>query len=469
MSDGSNDLNLVADYDANGVGDIVFKTGTSERARIKADGSGAGLFSPVLAMSKTAQVNRPLTQWGSGREICGMYISDATLANHRYWFIASGALYQTQTPTSTAFVSKGLPAEGLTLGRNKLVYFKGNVYLQGLSSSVNKMGVWSAPPVDNPTTFTWSARLLTGAVGSSVIQCGLDTDGTYLYAAEYGDPTGGPSIYRSLDGTTWETVLTLASGVRHCHGVFPDPYNAGHVYAAFGDTGSTKLWRSTNYGATGSWTNVIGAEDGWQHVQISFTADWVYMAADSPGLSYSVMGLDRTTLTPRYLSLDQHQDIAIPGGVGGRIVTDAVFTSGSPTLTSATAAFTAQDVGRFIRGTQQVADRTFISAFVNATTVTMSANAGASVSSQTITIAGDTFAGSAYYGIVDPSSGIFYFASNDTTQGGGGYGLFSLDRPGGRVRLIDVLHSKPDNQMFIGDGYLWFSRYQRPLIAQSAT
>ncbi|HEY0528938.1 MAG TPA: hypothetical protein VGD02_08915 [Gemmatimonadaceae bacterium] len=68
----------------------------------------------------------------------------------------------------------------------------------------------------------------------------------------------------------------------------------------------------------------------------------------------------------------------------GKTVNDAAITSGTPTLTSATAAFTAADVGKtvFVRGAGAAAAPlvTTILAFVNGTTVTLATNASTTVS-----------------------------------------------------------------------------------------
>ena len=71
-----------------------------------------------------------------------------------------------------------------------------------------------------------------------------------------------------------------------------------------------------------------------------------------------------------------------------RTVTDGVTVSGSPTLTSATAAFTTADVGNPITGTNIPASTT-ISAYTSATSVTLSNNATASGSPVTFKIYGD--------------------------------------------------------------------------------
>lgn len=65
--------------------------------------------------------------------------------------------------------------------------------------------------------------------------------------------------------------------------------------------------------------------------------------------------------------------------------TDGATTNASPTLTSATAGFTASDVGRSVSGTGIPGGTTILSV-TNATTVTMSANASATATGLTITM-----------------------------------------------------------------------------------
>ena len=75
--------------------------------------------------------------------------------------------------------------------------------------------------------------------------------------------------------------------------------------------------------------------------------------------------------------------------VNSRTVADAAFTSGSPTLTSATANFTAVDVGKTVTSTAGgIPTSTTISAFTNSTTVTMSANATATKTAANLMIQG---------------------------------------------------------------------------------
>lgn len=70
-----------------------------------------------------------------------------------------------------------------------------------------------------------------------------------------------------------------------------------------------------------------------------------------------------------------------------KFISDAAITSGTPTLTSATASFTAGDVGKKVyvegAGTAGAMLATTISAYVNSTTVTLAANASTTVSGAT--------------------------------------------------------------------------------------
>jgi hypothetical protein len=70
-----------------------------------------------------------------------------------------------------------------------------------------------------------------------------------------------------------------------------------------------------------------------------------------------------------------------------RAVTDGVTTNGSTTVTSATAAFKANDLGRSVTGAGIPAAAT-IATVVNSTTVVLSAAATATGSAVTLTVAG---------------------------------------------------------------------------------
>lgn len=431
----------------------------------------------VVRLCSKDRLGEPTYLTNSQRKCAGF---DPVRGN-AYWYYSGG--FERSAPTSTnplnGLSSIAFPGV-ITHSRAKVVRHGAYIYVQGVTSTDGS----TAPAIwrSDPNTISWTKVHDLGPK-SDIIQTAFTSDGTYLYVGEYtsstqgespagNGPTNGTKIYRSADGTTWTTVLTLptlsSGGVRHCHAVEVDPYNPGHVYATFGDANSSeKVMRSTDYGAT--WTRVIDptTQSSYQAVQISFSENFVWFAGDNGSLAgLPVWLLDRATLTPRWATITSTRANAVPGGRAGRVVTDAAITSGSFTLTSATANFTSADVGRFIYGLWQVKDGTYISGVTNSTTVALSTAASVTASGQTIEIGGDEFFNTAYYGLVDPASERYYCVAMDPNQGGTLPGLFVLDKPGGALRLLRRLHFGSfgsDGQMFIYQGFLYNGAYRVPL------
>lgn len=131
-----------------------------------------------------------------------------------------------------------------------------------------------------------------------------------------------------------------------------------------------------------------------------FTATTAGSALPSIAVQEGLVRADGTTIahtwrgcTVKTLSLSQAMDAFLGMSVTldarvmhiTRAVTDGATTSGSPTLTSATAAFGTSDIGAPISGAGIPANTTILS--VNsATSITMSANASATGSAVTVTI-----------------------------------------------------------------------------------
>jgi lysophospholipase L1-like esterase len=75
----SEHLYLIADADATGIGDIVFKTGNSERARIKVDGSGSGLLKEFTIPGSTVfAIGDSITANGNSSGIAGTSLTLST-------------------------------------------------------------------------------------------------------------------------------------------------------------------------------------------------------------------------------------------------------------------------------------------------------------------------------------------------------------------------------------------------------
>jgi hypothetical protein len=121
---------------------------------------------------------------------------------------------------------------------------------------------------------------------------------------------------------------------------------------------------------------------------------WSYLTLMSATWRFGV-GTQGATQTFSLMGDNQYQGNKTPYRevfIGPRAVTDGATTNTDATVTSATAAFTAADVGRGITGAGVPAATTILSV-TNATTIEMSANATATATGVTLTIVPDgTFA-----------------------------------------------------------------------------
>ena len=414
-----------------------------------------------------------MTQWGSGRTICG-YDSVTGF----FYFLNSSGFWRSLDPASS-MISITLPG-GAIYSNNRVTVrrFGSKLYCLVVTSTDGS----TAPALyqSDPTTLSWT-KVLDLGTHTDIIWTGIDADSSYIYVTEYssaaqgesanGGPDNGTHVYRSAigSGTVWTTQLTIpnlsSGGIRHAHAIACDPYRPGHVYLTVGDAGSDrKVMRSTDYGAT--WTTIVGStQASFQAVQISFSPNWVWFAGDGLSLGgLTVWVMDRDELIPRWATQDYHRNIPVGNtGVYARAVADAAFTGSSATMTSATAAFTSADVNHYIYDTAAIADGAYIVSVTNSTTVVLSRTAANTLTSQALTIGGDEWYGGAYYGAVDPATERYYCVAMDSTVGGTKSGLFVLDRVGGSLKLVKRLHFKADCMLYIIGGYIYVHRFQVPL------
>lgn len=371
------------------------------------------------------------------------------------------------SPDNASLTAQGFP--GTTIG-GKVVRFGDYVYADGIAGGLAKVYRALAPSLGG-SPVTWSGALLSSSGTSNIGPClnkSTWPSNNFLYFGEYGDPSGGPSIWRTSDGATWDKVLGPVSGLRHFHCVAPDPYKPGHVYASAGDGQSKVLYRSTDYGST--WT-LINTNNDLQAVQISFTPDWVFLAGDQQHCTVWV--LNRDSLASFIASSNFHALVPVPGGTGARgPFTDGALTSGSATFTSGTAAFTSDDVGKQIRldnnSIFQISGDggIYIAGFTNGTTVTLNKNAGGNASSIKFWVDGDSFYRSAFYGAVDPATGIYYALANDNSGGGNRYGLFALVNIGEDLSLLESFGAPTTGEVFIRNGIVWAHQSKHILLAK---
>ena len=387
------------------------------------------------ATSDRPDLYEPVAQHSSSRLVCGI---DPTAGS--MWSYNSAGFYQSDSVTSTNWRTKTLPTN-VSQNPNRTVVrrYGSKIYLVGYNSSTTRYEVYSADPVTGTTAFTWSSTLLQLAANATVIGAAVHAGDSGFWVAEYSGSSNissGPSLHRSTDGATFEVVLGPLASTRHLHAVAEDPYNAGHIYVTAGDTGSPCfVYKSTDNGDTFS---EVLTDVEWQAVAIDFDADWVYFWSDQRYGGGNVYICDRATMTPQWLTTASRIDrIAVPGGVGGRVVTDLVTTSGDATVTSSSAAFTSLDVGKVVGGPVQIPLGAYIYQINSSTSVELSEVCSGSATGRTATIAGDQFYANAYNGAVDPDTGYVYAVACDASVAGTVGGVFVCT---GRDKPWTLLH-----------------------------
>lgn len=407
-------------------------------------------------------------------QCCGI---DATNGQMLFTTSAGGGSGQllSSSDFGTTMSADRIPPASNWNDRKKIVYFKGKLYLLVMVGSV--MTVWETTPnYAGGATWSWTQRFTAVAGANDALSTNLSTDGAFLYLGEYGDPAGGPQIYRSADGTTWTSVLGPLSGNRHCHAVEPDPYNAGHVWATFGDGGNKYVMRSTDSGVT--WATIIdGVSFGtWaQAVQISFSTNYVWFVSDD--ISGTVYCIDRSELKVRLATANHITDVPVPAAIprpAGSSYADGVFTNTSTTVTSATASFVTGDLGRRIVSSKLPGGEVTIASVTNGTTVVLS-KAATSSGTTGFYLGGSRWPGVPLFGAVDPSTEIMYVNGVDTsnpsvTDEPIRAALFVLPAFGSALQLFQTI--PPTNgasrwMVFVYGGFVFYSRWRLPLLSRA--
>lgn len=301
----------------------------------------------------------------------------------------SGFLRQSTDWGTTFSANKGFPPDVPAANFLAVLRFKAHLYAWCKDSVDGYYKVYRALPQAANIQFTWELVHTVTASGVTNFFTIFDADDTAVYLGEYGDPTGGPRLYRTTDGVTWETQGPFTT--RHIHAISPDPYNPGHVYMTLGDHNTAALsWmRSTDYGATWQSLNIAGR----QSVQLSHTAEYVFGAADANNGTVNVYRKRDGVFM--WGSANNHAWMPYPGG----------------------------------------------------------------------TTANDRFAVNAYYGIVDPATGVYYFVADGTA--GQRYGLFAVPYIGADAVFIGEPPATVNTgfaPMYIGGGWLWWGQYKHQLL-----
>ncbi|TDW31032.1 WD40/YVTN/BNR-like repeat-containing protein [Cryobacterium psychrophilum] len=211
----------------------------------------------------------------------------------------------------------------------------GNEYYGVFAMPNNQWSVFRAPTAE-PYVWTKVLDLTTDGTSTGVgtsIGTGMDSGNGYLFVSEYGDPTAGgvdsPSLWRTQDGFAWTKLYT--GTFRHIHAVACDPFNLGHVYMTSGDgSAAAKLLKSIDNGTT--WTTIYTGDALFQAVQISFSTNFIWLAADADGISALVV--DRATGIPKFAAKNSHMNIAVPGGAPGDMFHSQAYFGAFDSVTS---------------------------------------------------------------------------------------------------------------------------------------
>lgn len=409
-------------------------------------------------------------QFGFSRTNPGNVISVGFDSNAgRMYYSNSNNLFWSDDYGATISSAKSLPP-GVTAGASVAKILRFGNFLWCVAPDAgdnNRHKVYRSSLPVGTANFAWSGALFTLTTGSTGFSTAVACDTQNMYVGEYADPSGQrPKAYKLTlseangTGTDWTVMWQPTFNTRHIHTIAPDPYRPGHVWIAGGDGSGFSIVRTEDYGVT--WITVA-TDPQYQVVQISFSDKWIFTACDTARCT--VLVWDRTTYTPRSAAMNWHGHTPVPGGASRRVVSDAV-TNGTTTLTSASANFTADDKGRMIGGpgsSSLIGTGAYIASVTNSTTVVMNqvATAGSGLS---LNIDGDRFYKSAFYGAVDPATGIYYAVANDPSGGGTRFGLFALMDVGMQFALLDD-RMVGGLELFIAGGRLHTHRYNRTLLA----
>lgn len=294
---------------------------------------------------------------------------------------------------TTWTLTMGLPTGTRYTGALQMVRWGDWYYLTVDSTDGTQWFLYRCPAISAAEgPYVWEAEpLFTFRAGTNnLTQCNLASTSAGVFVAEYGNPgpEGGPRIYRAPDGVTFSQVY-VDPPAKHVHAVIEDPYNPGHIYSAIGDNQtSNSLIRSLDGGTTWD-TYVESVTNKWQAVQVSFDAQWIYLALDRVGATFAAV--DRSSGQPIVGSSNWHYNLSVAGAAAS---TDRYY---------------------------QIA----------------------------------------YYGAVDPDTGVYYCSANDQSVPGNIHGIFMCDQLGGTLVTRDAVVPL-SGRVYVGGGYVFVGTRRFP-------
>lgn len=249
--------------------------------------------------------------------------------------------------------------------------------LTAIQAAITSVATTGGTVTFPPGTYSLSGKLtvnnnnvtLQGVGGASILKLAASSNSNLLRVNTTSDVTGATRLSRFAMRDLYldhqgQSQANQASGIEGCliiHQV--DSVRLDNVYVKDARNCAFNIRNSSNVRVRGC------------------TADTVYFGLGANG--FNLLGVSGGAGTTTDNVIDGCEVI----GTTFTTVTDGAITTGTATLTSATAAFTAADVGKMVlvtgAGTASGLLTTYISARVDATTVTLGNNAGTSVSGAT--------------------------------------------------------------------------------------
>lgn len=345
-----------------------------------------------------------------------------------------------------------------------------SIYNVSTLTSTGVAAIFKGTVTTGNTSPTWT-KVQELTAGATTPLNGFSTDGTYIYLGEYGNPVGGPSLWRASvgDGTTWTKLNTWATST-HIHDVQPDPDNPGHLYIAMGDGVPNANQFSDDYGATWTPLATLGTDIG-QLTSLSFSPTHVWATGDD--LTASVLVVNKATKRMTVASTELHTRKLIQPLSGSKTwdppsVADGAATTTTVTVTGAVVGMpcvatlfnVAQPAGVIITA-QITAANTATVTLANLSGATQDIGSGVLMVT-TVPILADP---DAFYGIYDRTNGVFYFSTPSSTNYPRG-ALYAMWDKGTEPVLITS--GENVGPFAILNGKLFTGQVNRPLITKAS-
>jgi hypothetical protein len=239
----------------------------------------------------------------------------------------------------------------------------------------------------NNPAFFWQPTAAAAAGASYEVDLGSPTvlDSATPTWAPYFAPPSAYEIDTSVDGKTWLPQFTTTTNTsRTATDVFP----AGQVTPA--PSYLRVVINAPFPPSSGGFAGVALNQFSWNGVAATSTATPPSSSVNPQGYYPATLPNSTTANTTSTWNAQSPNNGLFGGSTGAHLVSGGATTSGSPTITAASAVFAAGDVGKPIRGLG-VGQGAIVTAFTSATSITVSVNSTATGSGVLLTFGGNSW------------------------------------------------------------------------------